>query len=427
VLISATEASAQVGLQIPLQFDFLNPGARSLALGSAFAGLADDATAGFTNPAGLTILTLPELSFEVRGRRLESPFLRGGRLSGPLTGTGVDITAGPLYGTSIADSTGLSYFSFVFPRPKWSIAAYRHEFVRLAQEFEADGVFQAFSLREFALLADRDIDITTYGAAGAYRLHPRVSIGGGVGVHQFKLEALFDRYYFDPDIYVDPTFSVDTLIQHAEQHSDTIGVGFNVGGLFTIYQSANAAAIPNLVQAGVVYRKGANFDFVASSGAIASPVRRDGTFRTPDAVAAGATVRLTPSATLTGEVTWVQYSSLVDGYISAQSGTKPGRFTIDDGVEFHAGFEYVFNLRWLPAVRVGAWRDPDHAVRYVVLPDPDLLDERNAAYLPARSGSTHFTFGGGVSLSRRFEANFGADFSERTRQISMSAVLRFPR
>jgi len=48
-------AFAQSGqtAQIPLQFDFLNPGARSLGLGSAFTAVADDATAAFTNPAGL--------------------------------------------------------------------------------------------------------------------------------------------------------------------------------------------------------------------------------------------------------------------------------------------------------------------------------------------------------------------------------------
>ncbi len=115
VLTSAGPAAAQGSLQIPLQFDFLNPGARSLALGSAFAGLADDATAGFTNPAGLTALTLPEVSFEVRGRRLESPFLRGGRLSGPVSMLGVDTRPDPDYGISVAESAGPSYVSFVFP------------------------------------------------------------------------------------------------------------------------------------------------------------------------------------------------------------------------------------------------------------------------------------------------------------------------
>ncbi len=224
------------------------------------------------------------------------------------------------------------------------------------------------------------------------------------------------------------TFAPSTRVNNAEQSSDTTGLGFSVGGLFTAYQAANPdAAGLDLVQVGLVYRKGADFDFEAFEGAVSNPVDRDGTFRTPDTVAAGAAVRLTSSATATAEVTWVQYSALIDSYISSQEASKPGRFTIDDGVEIHVGFEYVFGRRWLPAVRVGAWLDPDHAVRYVVLPNPDLQDERFAAYLPDRGASMHYTFGGGVSLSRRFEANFGADLSERTRQISASAVLRFPR
>lgn len=42
--LTPNELHAQSSLQVPLQFDFLNPGARSLALGSAL----DDATAAFT-------------------------------------------------------------------------------------------------------------------------------------------------------------------------------------------------------------------------------------------------------------------------------------------------------------------------------------------------------------------------------------------
>src|SRR5262245_33791118 len=79
---SPSVASAQNSLQIPLQFEFINPGAKSLALGGAFAGLADDATATFANPAGLTYLLGGELSMEVRGARSISPFLERGRLSG---------------------------------------------------------------------------------------------------------------------------------------------------------------------------------------------------------------------------------------------------------------------------------------------------------------------------------------------------------
>src|SRR5256714_13717995 len=49
-----------------LQFQFGNPGARSLGMGGAFLGLADDASAAEANPAGLTILRRPEISVEAR-------------------------------------------------------------------------------------------------------------------------------------------------------------------------------------------------------------------------------------------------------------------------------------------------------------------------------------------------------------------------
>src|SRR5262245_12280104 len=56
------------------QFTFAPPGARSLAMGAAFIGLADDATASESNPAGLTILTKPELSGHVRFSSFNSTF-----------------------------------------------------------------------------------------------------------------------------------------------------------------------------------------------------------------------------------------------------------------------------------------------------------------------------------------------------------------
>ena len=48
----------------------------------------------------------------------------------------------------------------------------------------------------------------------------------------------------------------------------------------------------------------------------------------------------------------------------------PDNFTIDDGVEFHAGFEYLFDVQGFPALRAGIWRDPDHAVHYDVPANP---------------------------------------------------------
>jgi len=139
-------------------------------------------------------------------------------------------------------------------------------------------------------------------------------------------------------------------------------------------------------------------------------------------------VRLSQSATAAAELTWIGYHSLHDGYISAQAGNvAPENFVLDNGVEVHAGFEYSFDVRLFPTLRVGTWRDPDHAVHYVLPANPNVIDERFAAYLPARGASMHYTFGAGVSLSRHLEANFGADLSDRTHQISLSGVVRLPR
>ncbi len=48
------------------QFNFSTPGARAAAMGRAFIGLADDATAAVSNPAGLVILTRPQVYFEFK-------------------------------------------------------------------------------------------------------------------------------------------------------------------------------------------------------------------------------------------------------------------------------------------------------------------------------------------------------------------------
>ena len=48
VCASSTPAFAQRNHEVPIQFDFINPGARSLSLGGAFIGLADDATSAWT-------------------------------------------------------------------------------------------------------------------------------------------------------------------------------------------------------------------------------------------------------------------------------------------------------------------------------------------------------------------------------------------
>ena len=80
ILVFALPAAAQnidIEALSGLQFNFGNPGARSLGMGGAFLGLADDASAAEANPAGLTILRKPEISIELRNYE-ENQLYHGG-------------------------------------------------------------------------------------------------------------------------------------------------------------------------------------------------------------------------------------------------------------------------------------------------------------------------------------------------------------
>src|SRR5215213_7413435 len=98
-----------------LQFNFGNPGARSLGMGGAFLGLADDASAAEANPAGLTILRKPEVSIEARNYLEQQLFTTSG------TFPAVERTAF----THHSNRVGVTFASAVLPiRNKFTLGAY---------------------------------------------------------------------------------------------------------------------------------------------------------------------------------------------------------------------------------------------------------------------------------------------------------------
>src|SRR5205814_7244177 len=68
-------ADAQTNDEVPypqLQWNFSTPGARANGMGRSFIGLADDATAAITNPAGLMNLTRPQVYVEYKNTKLKT-------------------------------------------------------------------------------------------------------------------------------------------------------------------------------------------------------------------------------------------------------------------------------------------------------------------------------------------------------------------
>src|SRR5258706_15741457 len=103
-----------------LEFNFGNPGARSLGLGGAFLGLADDASAAEANPAGLTILRKPEFSVEGRNYQEQQVFSTSG------TYPDISRTAFSHYSQRV----DVPFASFVYPIKNFPLGAYYHEPLR---------------------------------------------------------------------------------------------------------------------------------------------------------------------------------------------------------------------------------------------------------------------------------------------------------
>jgi long-subunit fatty acid transport protein len=418
------EAQTGQTAQIPLQFDFLTPGARSLGMASAFVAVADDATAAFTNPAGLTFLTKPEVSVEGRARRLVTPFLSGGRLSGNTTGLGDDTTAGPVYQDSVDSSTRPYYASVVYPWKKLSFAAYRHELVSQNNAFQSTGpflsqVFAAGSLdsRQFALRGNRSISVDNYGASAAYRVSPNFSVGAGVSAFRFKMDALFSAYGRSGSLFAPTDFTNASAT--AKQTGKSTQLSFNAGALITVQPA---------VRVGLVFRQGTDFDFSQFDDVRGLPESyRIGLFRVPTVVGAG--VRVQPSDRWSFAIDYdhVQYSRLKSDYIDFQvDETYLSRVSIPDGDEIHIGGEYTLvTMPKTPSIRAGLWFDPKHAVAYNSDGSGSAADQLLKAAFPGGENLWHYTVGFGLPISPALEFNVGADLSKARRYVSFSLVARF--
>ena len=107
------------------QFNFITPGARATAMGGAFIGLADDATAVESNPAGLTQLLDPEIFAEFKYITYTTEQMYE-NLS-PTT----DVTR-----KEFDDFvTRVPFVSLVYPYKRFVFSAYRQELVNYKSSF----------------------------------------------------------------------------------------------------------------------------------------------------------------------------------------------------------------------------------------------------------------------------------------------------
>lgn len=411
--VASAITDSETNASIP--FSFASPGARSLGMGGAFIGLADDATAAYANPAGLTQLRQTEISLEGRHTSYSTPYIDGGGSTlNPFTTTGLR--------TNNADSSknNLSYLSIVIPHDRWAFALYRQELARFHTSFLTfEGADVGDDVVLFPFSSDADLRILNYSATAAYKVSDRVSLGLGVSYYDFRFETVTGR--------VDDLPQVPIAASGQVQDGDDDGYGWNLGARF---------ALSDTLSLGLTYRRAPAFKYRAlnvifSDGGVPLPTPAvfafEGVrFDIPDVWGAGLSWRPTDALIVNFDVNRVEYSQLTDDITSIFGiQSSANRLRLENGTEVHLGAEYTFAGMTHPfSLRGGVWHDPRHSVQFDGT--PNTLEDAVLATLFAggRGSDTHYALGGGWAFSK-FQVDFAADWSEGVDTYSLSGVYRF--
>jgi long-chain fatty acid transport protein len=379
----------------PLEYSFAPPGARSLAMGASFLGLADDATAAASNPAGLTILTKPEVSAHFRYSSFD--------LEAPDTVLGIGTE-------TFTDEVGSpSFLSFVYP---WRSAAASVYYQR-SSNFRSHSFFDGESLTTGGGLQRYDqvetkFGVEIFGAAAAFKLGPKVSIGGSAQASRVSLDSVL-QFTFPTVIGLTQA----TLAPNASATKFTWNAGFLVTPI-------------RKLSLGGVYKKGAKAEFpeelliTLTSGTDTLELDSIPTavpINVPDVFGGGLAIRATESWTILADVLRIRYGQAslpLDQANAYQAfgfgGNNAAYEELTDKTEIHLGTEYTWSggSDWNFAVRVGYFSDPDH----------DGIKGIDA-------GQHHGTIGGGVVIKNRLQLDLAGNFAKNIRDGLFSVVIRF--
>lgn len=456
-VLPARTARAQTNddVNAGIQFNFSTPGARSLALGGAFLGLSDDATAAYTNPAGLTNLTVggSELTVELRQWGYTNIFPDHGRIGGSPSGIGIDTISGVQDGEVDSQTEDISFLSFGYVLPRgWTLALYRHQLAN----FEARAVSQGFLVgaspgaRVFPSESRLNLQILNYGFAVGYRLRNSLgagslSLGLGASYYQSRILSRTDRFSRrdwtgrdeldrQPGGFYGPADglgdNINNTILQAGEDSDW---GYNLGFLWSLEKSQHWSV-------GAVFRRGPSL--ASDTRYIRGPVLLRNNPQGSENTDLGGRVVLRVPDVLGVGVAWspaeegkvrlaldydrVRYSQMIGGLtnvlLQERGVFQRSNYRIRDADEIHLGLEYVFLViepRLVCTARFGGWHDPAHTLEYV--------GSNSALAVRFRPGEdqNHVSAGLGLVVGENFQADIAYDHSKRVRTLSFSLVKFF--
>ena len=410
-----------------IPFDILPPGARSLGLGGAFVGVADDATAAEANPAGMTILTRPEISLHGRHASYDVEFLDAGGFDG--IGAGAD-TLSPI-GVFEDDNDSISFASFVYPFERFVVAGYYQNSGRIDSGSVISG-FEPLFIDTYIAESYIDAEVESFGLSGAFRVSDMLSIGMSLKststdvtyLQASTLSDYRDEEFLQPDPEAAAAIIDDELTLLSRTLIDDDAFTWNLGLLVN----------PNgKVSVGAVWRSNGSYNADGAS-TFTGPSNCNGLdncrlapgeavlldsdsagYNLPDIFSLGLAWRPGDTWLLAFQADRVAYDEL-----PAPASASPifgeaidtdraeGEWVAHLGVEKVFIFEKPFLGMSLVSLRGGAFTNPDH----------DGYDQLD-------TDDTNYTVGFGTVFAERFQVDAAWQFADQIDTFVMSGVYRF--
>jgi long-chain fatty acid transport protein len=422
---TACTALAQTNLEVNagLELNLSQPGARSLGMGGAFIGLADDATAAYTNPAGLANITVTEIALEGRAWDYKTKFSDDGSVffrNGQMDDSAV------IDGETSTSRSGVSFGSIVYPGKNWTSALYFHQLANYEANISTAGVV-AFGgsgqplFYRLPIKGSTELEIQSVGGAFAYRAGKAFSLGFSAASTRLTWSSSVRRFETESDRDDDYWLNEQILTSDEEGVTGSVGFQWRVAEHFHV---------------GGVYRLGPEFDIATTSAlgpaaGFNNSIRDQdaGTVKFPDSYGLGLAISSTSFRFL---VDWVrvEYSAMTASTINVINNTAEDNLAAsylkaEDADEVHAGFEFVFSQMVNPlAIRIGGYFDPDHKVIY----DGPLASrgqQSEAMIFRPGDNQIHYSAGLGLNIQDgRYELNLAADIADRVNTVSFSFVTR---
>jgi len=410
-----------------LQFRFENPGARSLGIGGAFTGMADDATAVLANPAGITQLRKASFNIETSlvQTRFDIPFYGGSIVQTNLFDFDFNLETQSLSERNFQ----IPFASYVIPFERLTLGVYYNlqTDVKRSYRTESIAVFpldHILSEVEYYPTEDQvDIRIQNLGFTIAHKFAPTFS--GGVSLTLSRMEYLTRSTIFSENSIGEP------IPSSQEVFGDDTSFGLIAGFLYQ----------PNdWLSAGISYHLQPKFDTKASLQQTVeiwqSNFEKDSSMKVPRSLSAGLAYRVTDFFLVLFDVQRVFYSDLMEDFIDF-NGIPDHSQVLSDVTELHFGLENtfpsVFGGKSL-TLRVGYWLDPYHAplndfddnqlLEGDYAPDSDIIIRDTFFLHRFASDTNHYNAGFGLGWNPSLHWDFAIDYADEITRYSLGGTYR---